>query len=154
MSSALSGEQTEPRRRGKIASFFLDDHRYVLLGTSAVALVGMLLSSQPRPEMSFLAKAFTVELVMYYLLAAWLVLSAVALVFKLTHWSNYAETAPFTKPAVRRVLRYIAYVVWAITLVLIVCVDVVARAIPKSVTFTFPSFDIIMFCGLISLWMI
>ena len=28
-----------------------------------------------------------------------------------------------------------------ITLVLIVCVDVVARAMPKSVTFTFPSFD-------------
>ena len=136
MSSALSGEQTEPRRRGKIASFFLDDHRYVLLGTSAVALVGMLLSSQPRPEMSFLAKAFTVELVMYYLLAAWLVLSAVALVFKLTHWSNYAETAPFTKPAVRRALRYIAYVVWAITLVLIVDRVVMGVASAWSVAVT------------------
>ena len=119
MSSALSGEQTTSRQRGKIASFFLDDHRYVLLGTSAVALIGMLLSSQPRGDMSFLAGVYTVELVMYYLLVAWLVVSAGALVFKLTHWKNYSQTAPFVKPAVRRVLRYASYLVWAITLVLV-----------------------------------
>lgn len=108
------------KERGRLASFVLDDHRYVLLGTSAVAGVGMLLSSQPRPALSFLAHAFTVELVMYYLLAAWLVLSAVALVFKLTHWKNYAECAPFTKPAVARALRYASYVVWAMAFVLVI----------------------------------
>ena len=116
MSSAPSGD----RPRGRIASFILDDHRYVLLGTSVVALAGMLLSSQPRPSMSFLANVFTVELAMYYALAAWLVVSAVALVFKLTHWRTYAETAPFAKPAVRRALRYASYAMWAITLVLVV----------------------------------
>ncbi|WP_204214363.1 amino acid ABC transporter permease [Collinsella sp. An2] len=120
MSSALSSEQGAARRRGKIASFFLDDHRYVLLGTSAVALVGMLLSSQPRPAMSFLAQAFTVELVMYYLLVAWLVVSAIGLAVKIAKWKTYDEVSPFTKPAVRRVLRYASYVIWAITLVLIV----------------------------------
>lgn len=119
MSSAHTGGEGV-RQRGRLASFVLDDHRYVLLGTSAVALVGMLLSSQPRPAMSFLANAFTVELVMYYALAAWLVLSAVALVFKLTHWRNYGETAPFTKPAPRRALRIASYAMWAITLVLVV----------------------------------
>ena len=120
MSSAPSGEQTARRPRGRAASFLLDDHRYVLLGTSAVAFVGMLLSSSPRPPMSFLAQAFTVELVMYYALAAWLVVSAVALVFKLTHWKNYAETSPFLKPAARRTLRYASYVIWAMALVLVV----------------------------------
>lgn len=120
MSSAPSGEQTARRPRGRAASFLLDDHRYVLLGTSAVAFVGMLLSSSPRPPMSFLAQAFTVELVMYYVLAVWLVLSAVALVFKLTHWKNYAETSPFLRPAARRALRYASYVIWAMALVLVV----------------------------------
>lgn len=120
MSSAPSGEQTARRTRGRVASFLLDDHRYVLLGTSAVALVGMLLSSSPRPAMSFLAHAFTVELVMYYVLVAWLVVSAIALLFKLTHWKTYAETAPFTRPGVRRALRLASYVIWAIVLVLFV----------------------------------
>ncbi|WP_322151486.1 amino acid ABC transporter permease [Paratractidigestivibacter sp.] len=102
MSSALT----------RLANFVKTNHRYVLLGTSAVALIGMLLSSCARPAMSFLANAFTVELVMYYLCAAWLVVSAVALLFKLTHWKTYAEKAPFAKPAAANVLRYVSYVVW------------------------------------------
>ena len=104
----------------KLRDFVTRDHRYVLLGTSAVAFVGMLLSSSARPPMSFLAQAFTVELVMYYVLAAWLVVSALALVFKLTHWKNYAETSPFARPAARRALRYASYVIWAMALVLVV----------------------------------
>ena len=104
----------------RIASFARRDHRYVLLGTSAFAAIGMMLSSQPRSPMSFLAHAFTVELVMYYLLVAWIVLSAVALVFKFTHWKTYAQTAPFTKPGVVRALRLGSYVIWAIVAVLVV----------------------------------
>ncbi|MDM8270688.1 amino acid ABC transporter permease [Thermophilibacter provencensis] len=104
----------------KLRDFVLRDHRYVLLGTSAVAFLGMLLSSSPRPAMSFLARAFTVELVMYYLLVAWLVVSAVALVFKLSHWRTYDQTSPFVRPAARRALRYGSYVVWALVLVLAV----------------------------------
>lgn len=103
-----------------LRDFVLRDHRYVLLGTSAVAFLGMLLSSSARPELSFLASAYVVELVMYYVLVAWLVLSAVALVFKLTHWSNYVETAPFARPGVARALRFGSYVVWAIVAVLLV----------------------------------
>ena len=104
----------------RIASFVSRDHRYVLLGTSVIAFIGMCLSSQARPAMSFLANAFTVELVMYYLLVAWLVVAAVGLLFKLTHWRNYAQTAPFAKPAVARALRIGSYVVCAITAVLFV----------------------------------
>lgn len=104
----------------RIASFVSRDHRYVLLGTSAIAFIGMCLSSQTRPAMSFLANAFTVELVMYYLLVAWLVVAAAGLLFKLTHWQNYAQTAPFAKPAVARALRICSYVVCAIVAVLFV----------------------------------
>lgn len=104
----------------RIASFISRDHRYVLLGTSAIAFIGMCLSSQARPAMSFLANAFTVELVMYYLLAAWLVVAAAGLLFKLTHWNTYAQTSPFTKPAVARALRIGSYAVCAITAVLFV----------------------------------
>lgn len=107
-------------RRARFAAWLRRDHRYVLLGTSAVAFVGMWLSSQPRPALSFLAHAFTVELVMYYVLAAWLVLSAVALVFKLTHWNTYAQVAPFVKPGVRRTLRLGSYIIWALAIVLFV----------------------------------
>ena len=104
----------------RLAKLVKEDHRYVLLGTSAVAFVGMLLSSSPRPAMSFLANAFTVELVMYYLLVAWLVVSAVGLVLKLTHWKTYAQESPLAKPAAATALRVASYVVWACTVILFV----------------------------------
>lgn len=104
----------------RLAKFVKEDHRYVLLGTSAVAFVGMLLSSSPRPAMSFLANAFTVELVMYYLLVAWLVVSAVGLVLKFTHWKTYAQESPLAKPAAATALRVASYVVWACTVILFV----------------------------------
>lgn len=107
-------------RRAHFAAWLRRDHRYVLLGTSAVAFAGTWLSSQPRPAMSFLAHAFTVEVVMYYVLAAWLALSAVALVFKLTHWTTYGQVAPFVKPGARRVLRLGSYVIWVLAIVLFV----------------------------------
>ena len=98
----------------RLASFVRRDHRYVLLGTAAVAFIGMLLSSQPRPELSFLRGVFGLELVMYYLLVLWVAVSALALIFKLTHWKNYAETSPFTKPKGKKALRIASYVEWAI----------------------------------------
>ena len=104
----------------RVASFVTRNHRYVLLGTSAIAFVGMWLSSQARPAMSFLANAFTVELVMYYLLVAWLVLAAVGLLFKLTHWKTYSACAPFVKPGAARGLRYGSYLVCVIVAVLFV----------------------------------
>ena len=104
----------------RIASFAARDHRYVLLGTSAIAFAGMCLSSHARPAMSFLANAFVVELVMYYLLVAWLVVAAAGLLFKLTHWNTYAQTSPFSKPGAARALRFGSYLVCAMTAVLFV----------------------------------
>ena len=79
----------------KIKSFILDDHRYVFLGTSVVAVIGILFSMQVRSPRSFLASAYAFEVAVYYYLVAWLVLSAVALVMKLTHWYSFnAGMAP------------------------------------------------------------
>lgn len=118
MTSILSG--AEGTRRAKLISFIRADHRYVLLGTSAIAALGMVLSSQPRPALSFLAGAYTLEVAMYYLLVAWVALSVVALVFKLAAWKTYVRVSPFTHPAVARALRYGSYVVCAITALLAV----------------------------------
>lgn len=118
MTSILSG--AEGTRRAKLISFIRADHRYVLLGTSAIAALGMVLSSQPRPVLSFLAGAYTLEVAMYYLLVAWVALSVVALVFKLAAWKTYVRVSPFTRPAVARALRYGSYVVCAITALLAV----------------------------------
>lgn len=113
-------QATGVKARGRLASFIFSDHRYVLLGTSVAAALGMALSSGARPAMSFMAHAYMLEVVMYYVLVAWLVMSGIALVFKLVKWRTYADEAPFTKPAVARVLRYASYVVWAIVAVLAV----------------------------------
>lgn len=113
-------ESRHPAPRGRLAEIVRADHRYVLLGTSAVALLGMLLSSQPRSSWSFLAHAFTIEFVMYYVLVAWLLVAAVALVIKLVSRGHYEATSPFVKPAVRRVVRHASYVIWAIVLVLVI----------------------------------
>ncbi|MFR3310893.1 amino acid ABC transporter permease [Collinsella stercoris] len=118
MTSILSG--AEGTRRAKLISFIRADHRYVLLGTSTIAALGMVLSSQPRPALSFLAGAYTLEVAMYYLLVAWVALSVVALVFKLAAWKTYVRVSPFTRPAVVRALRYGSYVVCAITALLAV----------------------------------
>lgn len=118
MTSILSG--AEGTRRAKLISFIRADHRYVLLGTSAIAALGMVLSSQPRSALSFLAGAYTLEVAMYYLLVAWVALSVVALVFKLAAWKTYVRVSPFTRPAVARALRYGSYVVCAITALLAV----------------------------------
>ena len=118
MTSILSG--AEGTRRAKLISFIRADHRYVLLGTSAIAALGMVLSSQPRPALSFLAGAYTLEVAMYYLLVAWVALSVVALVFKLAAWKTYVRVSPFTRPAVARALRYGSDVVCAITALLAV----------------------------------
>lgn len=106
--------------RGRLASFICDDHPYVLVGTSAIAAFGMALSSSVRPALSFLASVYSLEVVMYYLLLAWLVIAAVAFMFKLKLRDAYAEKSPFTRPAVKRALRYGSYLVWAITAVLFV----------------------------------
>ena len=108
------------RSGNRLTRFVAADHRYVFLGTSAIALVGMWLSSQPRTEMSFLAGVYALEVVMYYLLFAWVVVSGVALLNKLIKWRDYASTSPFVRPGARKAERIASYVVVAITAVLFV----------------------------------
>ena len=56
MDSHESSPQGGRSRIGRLRAFLTNDHRYVLLGTSVVAFAGMLLSSQPRPALSFLGR--------------------------------------------------------------------------------------------------
>lgn len=102
------------RRRGRLFAFIANDHRYVFLGTSVAALLGLWLANAPHGPMSFLAASYAAESVLYYLLIAWLVVSAVALIFKLTHWKTYRATSPFTAEKNVRFIRYASYVIWAI----------------------------------------
>lgn len=113
MTSNVSG--ADGTRRARLVSFVRADHRYALLGTSVIAAAGMALSSSPRSAMSFLAGAYALEVAMYYLLAAWLVVSGVALAIKLVRWKEYAAVSPFTHPGVTRLLRYGSYAVTAMT---------------------------------------
>ena len=107
-------------RLQKVASFITSDHRYVFLSCSLIAAIGIWFSLQPRSPMSFLANAYTVEVAMYWFLMAWLALSAVALVLKLTHWKNYDETSPFRKNPLMTVVRYLSYAVVAVSLLLFI----------------------------------
>lgn len=114
---------SNPSQSGRLARFkqFVSaDHRYVFLGTSVVAAIGLWFSMRPRSSMSFLAPVFTLEVVMYYLLLAWLAVSAIALVTKAIHWRDYADRSPFAKPAAKKIERIASYVVVAIAFVLFV----------------------------------
>ncbi|MCC6107113.1 MAG: amino acid ABC transporter permease [Atopobiaceae bacterium] len=103
------------KKRG-FARFVREDHRYVFLGTSAIACVGLVLANQPHSPSSFLLRSYAVESILYYVLLAWLAVSAVALVNKLAKWRGtaYAETSPFTKPEAKKAERICSYIVWAI----------------------------------------
>ena len=106
-------------RLSAFVDFVRRDHRYVFLGTSLIACVGIWFSMQPRKPYSFLANCYALEVGMYWFLVAWLAVSAIALIYKLTHWKNYAEVSPFVKPKARLLERIGSYLVFAVTCVLI-----------------------------------
>ena len=110
------------KRFEKARSFVTDDHRYVFLATSFVAAIGIWFSMQRRSAMSFLRGAYSVEVAMYWFLMAWLAVSAIALVWKLTHWKGdaYQKTSPFTTPVGKTAARLGSYAVCAITAALFV----------------------------------
>lgn len=99
------------RTWSRIASWVCADHRYVFLATSALALVGMVLSSQVRPALSLLRPVFVVELVLYYVLLAWLLFAAAAGLTKAFRWHTYAETAWCVSPVGRLAARMGSYLV-------------------------------------------
>lgn len=109
-------------RLAKLKKFVLDDHRYVFLTTSVVALIGIWFSMRPRSPMSFLRGVYGLEVAMYWFLMAWLAVSLFALVWKLTHWNGdvYQKTCPLTKPRAKTITRYCSYVVCLITLILFI----------------------------------
>lgn len=104
----------------RLCQFVQTDHRYVVLATSVIALIGLWFSMQPRSQMSFLAPVYALELLMYYLLVAWLIFAAVALVTKLAMWHNYVERSPFARKPLVTVERFASYVVAIIAAVLFV----------------------------------
>lgn len=101
----------------RFASFVAADHRYVFLGTSVIALLGLWFSQQNPTASSFLYPTGIFQDLLWALLWAWLALGAVALAYKLSHWSSYSETAPFVSAAAKRAERIGSYVVVALALV-------------------------------------
>lgn len=112
-------QSVQERKRGQIASFFLDDHRYVYLGTSAFVLFGLWLLGHDPSRLSFIGAGTPFELVVKAVLFAWLAISAVALVMKLTHWDSYSGTF-LKQEGIVRASRIGSYVVWAFVLLVIV----------------------------------
>ena len=113
---AVRGGAASKRKRG-LGTFLKADHAYVFLGTSVLALCGVWLSMRPRSAMSFLAPYYGLEVVLYWVLVAWLAVSALALITKLRYWDDYRAKSPFAAEAARPIERYLSYVVWAIVLV-------------------------------------
>ena len=98
----------------RLASFVKADHRYVYLGTSVIAALGLAFSQRNPTPLSFLAPTGIFQDCLWAILWAWLVVSAAALVTKLMHWNDYREKSPFASERFRRGARLGSYVVVAI----------------------------------------
>ena len=95
-----------PASRGQ--SFIARDHRYVYLGGSVIALVGLSLwYSAPSPY-SFLPAGSVPGTALAAVCYFFLVVSTLALLVKWTHWSSYGETI-LKRPALVRLSRYLSY---------------------------------------------
>ena len=67
----------------RLASFIKADHRYVYLGTSAIAALGLAFSQRNPTPLSFLAPTGVFQDCLWAILWAWIVVSVAALVTKL-----------------------------------------------------------------------
>ena len=104
----------------RLASFIKADYRYVYLGTSVIAALGLAFSQRNPTPLSFLAPTGVFQDCLWAILWAWLVVSAAALVTKLMHWSDYREASPFASERFRRGARLGSYVVVAIAAIFFV----------------------------------
>ncbi len=111
-----SGRASSLRR---FAAFVRADHRYVFLGTCVVALGALWLLTVKPSASSFLEAVPALQWVIVALCAAWIAVSAAALLYKLTHWRTYGETAPFVTPRAKLIERIGSYAVWAAALVVL-----------------------------------
>lgn len=88
--------------------FLVRDHQYVFLGGSVLALLGLsLLYSQAHP-LSFLTTESAGRVACLAVFWAFLAVSALALVVKLTHWGTYSGTF-LKKPGAVRAARWASY---------------------------------------------
>ena len=104
----------------RLVSFIKADHRYVYLGTSVIAALGLAFSQRNPTPLSFLAPTGVFQDCLWAILWAWLVVSTAAFVTKLMHWSDYREKSPFASERFRRAARLGSYVVVAIAVVFFV----------------------------------
>ena len=94
------------------SGFLARDHRYVYLGGSLMALVGLSLwYSVPTPY-SFLAANGAAGRVLAAVCYGFIALSLIALLVKWTHWKTYGATV-MKKPAIVRASRYFSYLLAA-----------------------------------------
>ena len=92
--------------------FLARDHRYVYLGGSLMALVGLSLwYSAPTPY-SFLAANGAAGMALAAVCYGFIALSLIALLVKWTHWKTYGATV-MKKPAIVRASRYFSYLLAA-----------------------------------------
>ena len=108
---AAAEKKTFSRR---VKKFLSADHRYVFLGTSALAYFAFALLQGAPSRYSFLAVP-ALDLAANAVLGAWFVFAAAALVTKLTHWApeRYAATWACTD-RMRKIEKTCAYIVWAL----------------------------------------
>lgn len=92
----------------RLASFIKADHRYVYLGTSVIAALGLAFSQRNPTPLSFLAPTGIFQDCLWAILWAWIVVSAAALVTKLMHWSDYRVKSPFASERFRRARAWVA----------------------------------------------
>ena len=100
-------------------SLLTRDFRYVYLGGSLVALLGLSLLYGEAHPLSFLTTANVPGMVCSVIFWAFLAFSAVALAIKLTHWKNYSGTV-MKRPAVVRASRWASYPVAAACLLVLI----------------------------------
>ncbi len=91
-------------------NFITRDHRYVYLGGSLIAAIGLSLLGRQANPYSFLLPENVPGLICKAVFWAFLALSLAALIVKASHWRNYSETG-MKKPGVVRASRYASYAV-------------------------------------------
>lgn len=92
----------------RLADWVRRDHRYVYLGGSVLAALGVLFALRAPSGMSFLPENGAAQWLLLAVCAAYLVLSAFALLVKLTHWKTYDATV-MKRPGAVRFSRWFSY---------------------------------------------
>ncbi len=91
-------------------NFITKDHRYVYLGGSLIAALGLSLLYRQANPYSFLLPENVPGLICKAVFGAFLALSLAALIVKASHWKTYSKTG-MKKPGIVRASRYASYAV-------------------------------------------